>query len=195
MTEKKKIYPNPKFETFEEEDKYWATHGPLEEGYDVKVQSERQKHSSFLSVRLTGEELTQLRDLAREKGLGPSTYIRTLVKDALMSRGRAVAATGVSAEGLSSIAGRFVYDKNVNGASTVKETAKGRYRAPSESLCISGRGKPLISEDRIRDIAAAVSVEILNQLTASARVKIIARNEAEFDKTKRMARKKTAKTR
>jgi predicted DNA binding CopG/RHH family protein len=86
MAEKKKIYPNPKFKSFEEEDKYWATHGPLEEGYDVEVQKERQKHSSFLTIRLTGEELTQLRDLAMSKGMGPSTYIRTLIKDALTSR-------------------------------------------------------------------------------------------------------------
>jgi hypothetical protein len=83
MKEKKKTYPNPKFGSAEEEDKYWAAHSPIDEGYTGKVQVEKQKRSSFLTIRLTGDELTQLRDLAAKKGMGPSTYIRSNIKDLL----------------------------------------------------------------------------------------------------------------
>lgn len=35
--DKKKRYPNPKFHSLEEEEKYWQTHSPLEEGYEGEV--------------------------------------------------------------------------------------------------------------------------------------------------------------
>jgi len=48
-----------------------------------------QKRSSFLSVRLTGEELDRLRDLAARQGIGPSTFVRTLLTGALERETRA----------------------------------------------------------------------------------------------------------
>ncbi len=168
MAEKKKIYPNPKFTSFEEEDKYWATHGPLEEGYGVEVQAERQKHSSFLTVRLTGEELTQLRNLAMAKGMGSSTYIRTLIKDALMPREHATL--------------------------SVKDKAKEQYSAQGETYCILELSKPLISEERMRDIAEALGTEILDQLIPGPCAKIISQGDPGFAEIKRMAKKKAART-
>jgi hypothetical protein len=47
MTNKKRIYPNPKFNSFEEEDEYWKTHSPLIEGYKGKIQKYKQKRSSL----------------------------------------------------------------------------------------------------------------------------------------------------
>jgi len=83
MTEKAKQYPNPRFSSVEEEDEYWKTHSPLDEGYEGEVQKSKQKRSSFLSVRLTGKELTQLRDMAAEFGIGPSTYARQVLSLAI----------------------------------------------------------------------------------------------------------------
>lgn len=83
MTEKAKQYPNPRFRSVEEEDEYWKTHSPLDEGYGGEVQKSKQKRSSFLSVRLTGKELTQLRDMAAEFGIGPSTYARQVLRLAI----------------------------------------------------------------------------------------------------------------
>jgi len=80
MVKKREQYPNPTFESSEEEDKYWASHNPLEEGYEGKLQTVKQKRASFLSVRLTEEELTQLRDMAVMVGVGPSTYARMYLK-------------------------------------------------------------------------------------------------------------------
>jgi hypothetical protein len=39
-----------------------------------------QKRASFLNIRLTGQELTQLRDIAGKFGVGPSTYARHVLK-------------------------------------------------------------------------------------------------------------------
>jgi len=80
MNEKKKIYPNPKFKSIEEEEQYWATHSPLDEGYEGKVSKGEQKLTSILTVRVTGEEITDLRDIASELGMGPSTYARMVLK-------------------------------------------------------------------------------------------------------------------
>ena len=80
MTKKAKQYPNPRFSSLEEEEEYWKTHSPLDEGYEGEVQKTKQKRASFLTVRLTGEELTQLRDMAAKFGMGPSTYARQVLK-------------------------------------------------------------------------------------------------------------------
>lgn len=72
----------PNFGSLEEERAYWEARGPLSD--DVAQPkpgraTAKEKRDSFLNVRLTGEELTRLRDIAARKGLGPSTYARTLV--------------------------------------------------------------------------------------------------------------------
>jgi hypothetical protein len=80
VKEEMKIYQNPKFKTIEEEEQYWATHSPLDEGYEREVGKGEQKLTSILTVRLTGEEITDLRDIASELGMGPSTYARMVLK-------------------------------------------------------------------------------------------------------------------
>lgn len=78
----------PRFQSLEEEKEYWEARGPLAEGHEGKINQPkpRQKRSSFLAVRLTGEELTRLRDVAAEQGLGPSTFTRLMIKRAIEHR-------------------------------------------------------------------------------------------------------------
>ena len=75
----------PEFRTLEEEREYWEARGPLAEGHRGRVNRPhpKQKRASFLSVRLTGEELTQLRDVAAKIGMGPSTFARYLLKQTI----------------------------------------------------------------------------------------------------------------
>jgi antitoxin component of RelBE/YafQ-DinJ toxin-antitoxin module len=73
----------PEFKTLEEEKEYWEARGPLAEGHRGIVNKPKQKRSSFLAVRLTGEELTRLRDIAAKQGLGPSTFARMLLTSAI----------------------------------------------------------------------------------------------------------------
>jgi len=83
----KKEYPVPKFQDLKEEDKYWQSHSPLAEGYKGQIQKKKQNRASFLSVRLSGEELSRLREVAMHYGVGPSTYLRQVLIQALESPG------------------------------------------------------------------------------------------------------------
>jgi len=83
MQEKKEQYPNPGFSTVEEEHEYWQKHSPLAEGYAGDTQRKRQKRSSYLALRLSGEELEKLRDAARKTGVGPTTLARNLILQGL----------------------------------------------------------------------------------------------------------------
>ena len=87
MVNRKNQYPVPKFRNLEEEDKYWQSHSPLMEGYEGKIQKKKQNRASFLSIRLTGEELARLREIASRYGLGPSTYARQVLIQAIESSG------------------------------------------------------------------------------------------------------------
>ena len=69
----------PKFQSLDEEKEYWEARGPLALGHKGRINNPDQKRSSFLSVRLTDEELTQLRDIAAKQGLGPSTFARLIL--------------------------------------------------------------------------------------------------------------------
>ena len=80
---KKKENSIPHLKSLEEEKAYWETLGPLAEGQKGRVSLAKQRRSSFLVIRLTGEELTRLRNVARERGLGPSTYGRLVLKQAI----------------------------------------------------------------------------------------------------------------
>ena len=83
MENKNKQYPIPKFTNLEEEDKFWQSHSPILEEYKGKVQRKKQNRASFLSIRLTGEELARLREKATALGLGPSTYARQILIQAM----------------------------------------------------------------------------------------------------------------
>jgi predicted DNA binding CopG/RHH family protein len=136
MAKNKKIYPNPKFGSAEEENKYWATHSPLDEGYEGTIQKEKQKRSSFLTIRLTGEELTQLRDISSSRGMGPSTFIRTFIKNALTPGEQAELTLSKSGQQLQSIVQKLVSDKKAGGTLVVKDKAKEQYEVHPEAFCI-----------------------------------------------------------
>lgn len=81
----------PEFKSLEEERNYWEARGPLAEGRTGRINRPKpgQKRSSFLAVRLTGEEITRLRDIAAKQGLGPSTYARLILTRAIENESRA----------------------------------------------------------------------------------------------------------
>jgi len=83
MEGKKEEYPNPRFISIEEEEAYWQEHSPLTEGYKGTVQRQPQKRSSYLALRLSGEELKQLRGAAERAGIGPTTLARNLILQGL----------------------------------------------------------------------------------------------------------------
>jgi len=72
----------PEFQSLEEEREYWEGRGPLAKGHKGRLQEAvpRVKRASFLSVRLNGDELTQLRDMAAESDMSVSTFVRFVIK-------------------------------------------------------------------------------------------------------------------
>ena len=78
----------PEFKSLEEERAYWEARGPLAEGHKGRINKPNAKRSSFLAVRLTGEELTKLRDVAAKNGMGPSTYARIVITSAIERESR-----------------------------------------------------------------------------------------------------------
>jgi predicted DNA binding CopG/RHH family protein len=129
MKEKKKTYPNPRFSSIEEEEKYWATHSPLDKGYAAEMQKEKQKRSSFLTIRLTGDELARLRDVASSKGLGPSTYIRALIKENLTPQESAALSLRESLKRFESVVHEIANDRKVNRTMIAKDKSKEQYEA------------------------------------------------------------------
>jgi len=192
MAEKKKIYPNPRFGSIEEEDKYWASHSPLDEGYPGEIQKKKQNRSSFLTIRLTGEELTQLRDISSSKGMGPSTYIRALIKDILSPKERAELTLSESAKQFQSILRGLAYDKKADGATAVKDKAKEQYRAFHEAFCILQVSKAPFTQEIINNLTAAITLNIFDQLVSNACVKVINPGDAEFDEMKRITNEWTS---
>ncbi len=75
----------PEFQSLEEEREYWEDRSALVPGRKGRLNKPQpgQRRSSFLAVRLTGEELTRLRDAAKKRGLGPSTFARMILLSAL----------------------------------------------------------------------------------------------------------------
>lgn len=72
----------------EEERKYWEERGPLAPGSRNKItpaKNKRERCSSFLTIRMTGEELTQLRDIANKMDMGPSTFVRQIIRNLLVT--------------------------------------------------------------------------------------------------------------
>ena len=76
--EREKKNKLPEFQSLEEEKEYWEARGPLAEGRKGRINKPRlgQKRSSFLSVRLTGEEITALREVAAIFFTKPSELAR-----------------------------------------------------------------------------------------------------------------------
>jgi len=81
----KKENKPPEFQSLEEEKEYWEARGPLAEGRKGRINKPQsdQKRSSFLSVRLTGEEITALRDVAAIFYTTPSELARGAILDSV----------------------------------------------------------------------------------------------------------------
>jgi phosphohistidine swiveling domain-containing protein len=80
--EKKKI---PRFRSREEEAEFWDTHSPLDFPDEIKpVQMRvRKPLKGVLAIRLSDEHLQELRALAEQYGVGPTTLARMFIVSSL----------------------------------------------------------------------------------------------------------------
>jgi argininosuccinate synthase len=83
MTTRKSRIPD--FKTVEEEAVWWDTHDPADYQDELKTVKVRfaKNLSVGLNIRLDPASLKQLRTVAHEKGIGPTTLVRMWVMEHL----------------------------------------------------------------------------------------------------------------
>lgn len=80
----------PEFQTYEEEAEFWDTHDTTEfedEFEEVQVRFSKNLSQS-LTVRLDEGTIKQMRDIARQKGIGPTTLARMWILERLRGQRR-----------------------------------------------------------------------------------------------------------
>lgn len=90
MTQKQKIKKVPEFKNRQEMAKFWDTHDFTdykEEFKPIRV-SFAKKLSEGITIRLDPETLSELRNRAQEKGVGPTTLARMWVIEQLKGSAR-----------------------------------------------------------------------------------------------------------
>jgi predicted DNA binding CopG/RHH family protein len=75
----------PEFASLEEEAAFWDTHSTADDEHEFRPVRTRfaKRLSTGVTVRLDAETLQQLRTMAQEKGIGPTTLIRMWVLERL----------------------------------------------------------------------------------------------------------------
>jgi hypothetical protein len=138
------------FKTLEEERDYWEARGPLAPGARGKISKPvaKEKRSSFLSVRLSGEELTQLRNLAQKYDLGPSTFAQRVLLELIKQ-------TGTLEKTKNSEAAKTILFEELFDSSTLKVSARSREQILSlvSSYLTGGPANPdsiMVDRSRLR---------------------------------------------
>lgn len=172
----------PEFKSLEEEKEYWEARGPLAEGHEGKVNKPgpKQKRSSFLAVRLTGEELTRLRDVAAKQGLGPSTYARTILKSAIE---RETQTHTINMEQLSDLINRI--------SPQFSEKAKAFY----EKIAIGNPENPamLVIDENYKEEYMELSLLFIQTFLSLVGIQLITSEGVNFKKSREIASEKNKK--
>lgn len=85
MNERKKKEPIPEFHSYEEEAAFWDTHSLADywdEGKQGRIRVAKNL-SEGITIRLDPATLSELRSLAHEKGIGPTTLARMWILEHL----------------------------------------------------------------------------------------------------------------
>ena len=86
MTTELKLSRLPKFKDEAEAAAFWDTHSPEdfpEEFEDVQVRFSRPLIKRGLTIKLSEETIQRLREIAQERGIGPSTLARMWILEHL----------------------------------------------------------------------------------------------------------------
>ncbi len=160
--------------TIEEEREYWEARGPLAEGVKGRINKpvSKENRSSFLSVRLSGKELTQLRDLANQYNLGPSTFAQQMLV-ALIEKAEAIKTKNETKETKT-----ILFDDLFN--EMMKKTTPASRQQILHSLLLSTRGEPedasslVMDKSKLRDWAE-ISIRLISLIgeTVNPDIKVI----------------------
>lgn len=168
----------PQFESLDEEREYWEARGPLAEGHKGRFNKPKpgQKRSSFLAVRLTGEELTQLRDMAAEQGLGPSTFARLVLTSAVENRGKLP--KRITLDQVKNMLEEMPHSLKDSANALARDTVAGNPDAPSYMIMTPSQ----------MEQSAALFVELLSALLPRMGVQLITPDDARYEEVKDIVR-------
>lgn len=80
------IKPMPPFKTLDEEAEYWDTHSILDDiNNGTAIAFHQANKTNTLTIRFAHDEIQRLREEAFQKGIGPSTFARRLIKQMLQT--------------------------------------------------------------------------------------------------------------
>lgn len=169
----------PEFQSLQQEKEYWEARGPLAAGHKGRTHKPQpgQKRSSFLVVRLTGEELKRLRDTAAKQGLGPSTFAR-LVLTQQVERDESMPKT-LTLEKLKSAL-----------ASNLSQVDKDRFEDFFRNIAIGDPDNPLcLVFAGERKNWEEVSSVVLARLLALVGVKVVIPREEDYERVEEIVRR------
>ena len=172
----------PEVQSLKEEREYWEARGPLAEGREgiINKPRPRQKRSSFLAVRLTGEELTRLRDVAAKQGLGPSTFARLILTSVIENTGKLPKRITLD-ELKNALENNLPQPVQEKAEALVKEIAIGDPDNPS-LLIIDANQKKAFEEFTLSWLAA---------LLAMAGVQVVTPRNEEYERIRDVVKSKT----
>lgn len=169
----------PEFKSFEEEKEYWEVRGPLAEGHRGRINKPKvgEKRSSFLVVRLTGDELTNLRDIAARQKLGTSTFARLVLTSVIEHRNKMP----------KSITWEQLWNILENSLpQTMKEKAENLFK----NTVIGEPNNPsmlIIDGTNLKD-AEEFTLSLLKSILAIAGVQVITKEHQSYEKVKALVK-------
>ncbi len=169
----------PEFRSLDEEKRYWEERGPLAQGRKGRVNKPKpgQKRSSFLAVRLTGEELTLLRDIAARQGIGPSTFARLVLTAAIEHQGK--------------LPKRVTLDELRNVLETnLPQPIKDKAEALARASAIGDPENPamLIIDASRREALEEFTLSFVSALFAIAGVQVIGPEDEKYEEVKEIVK-------
>lgn len=169
----------PEFQSLDEERNYWEAHGPLAEGRKGGVSRPKpdQRRSSFLAVRLTGEELTRVRDIAARQGMGTSTFARLVLTAAIEHQGKLPKRVTLD-ELRDVLETTFSQPVKDNAEALIKATAIGDPDNPAM----------LIIDASQREKLEEFTLSFLNALFAVAGVQVIRPEDKRYEEVKEIVK-------
>jgi hypothetical protein len=184
MNTKKKAQ---EFNSIEEEREYWEVRGLLGKGHRGKLNTPDSsvQRSSFLSVRLSGNELTAWRDFATRCGEGPSTAARRLILTVLEQAGRPVQESNKSNEG------KHTMTLDEVGAALTKmmpDELKNRMQTLIESSGVPDTSNPsfwIMDPSQTQEfltLSAKIMVLLVESLNPN--IKVVTPADSNYDKVK-----------
>lgn len=171
----------PQFETEEQEAEYWDTHSPLDLAAEPKAQRVRVRGAKDrpITIRLDSESRLKLNKLAAERGLGPSTFARSILMSVIERREKLP--KRITLDEL-----KDVLEKNL------PQSIKDQAESLAKAISIGDPENPtllLIDRSQMKDWED-IGLKFISALLAVAGIQVLTPEDSEYEKLKSIAGRK-----